>query len=127
MKATLSLAGLDALLEKLAKSSADIDADIADALDAGADVALEGMRERVPVRTGMLQSKLTKRGPIHSGNYTYIDVGLIGADAEVSRYGNVIEFGAHKKPARSYIRLTMIEDGRKIRKRMADILRERAK
>lgn len=125
-RAYLSTRGFDAFLEELAAIGANIDEAVADALNVGADVLLEGMQERVKVLTGNLKSKLRKSDVKRDGNFYYIEVGLLrGTDADSARYGNSQEYGTSSMPAHPYIRPTFDEDGTKARRAMKDYLREK--
>ncbi len=106
MKATFSTTGLESWLEDIAQVGNDIDASAARALTAGAQVALTGMEELVPVDRGDLKDELKIDGPYQDGNLISIDVGLIDAPKEIQIYGTVQEYGSPSKriPAQSYIR-----------------------
>ncbi|MGI6258753.1 MAG: HK97-gp10 family putative phage morphogenesis protein [Anaerolineaceae bacterium] len=130
MKATLTLpASLKTMLEDLAKLEKDgVDAAAREMIEAGAEVALEGMRKRVPVRKvkgGRLKSHLRRSAIKGDGNRVYTEVGLIGAPAEVVRYGTAQEFGTSRHAAQSYLRPTMKEDRAKIYRAMRNVLKQR--
>mgnify|MGYP000928630438 CR=1 FL=1 len=127
MKATLSAPkSLITLMEDVAALEADIVAIAAEGLEAGAEVALEGMRKRVPVRKGVLKANL-KRGPVKvDGNVVTVDIGLLDDTPEdVARYGNAQEFGSSSMAAQPYIRPTMAEDKGRITKALAGPFKER--
>lgn len=125
MRAKLSMPkGLQEMMERLAEAEEDIDSAAGEMLDAGADVALAGMKRRVPVDTGKLRDSL-KKGPVkQGGNRSTIEIGLIDAPGEVVRYGTVQEFGSSSVSAKSYLRGTMKEDKSKIRRAMKNVLQK---
>lgn len=117
------------MMEDLAKLEKEGIDDIAwDMVKAGSDVALEGMRRRVPVRKvggGRLKSYV-RRTPIkRSGNRVYTEIGLVDAPADVLRYGTAQEFGTRKHGAQSFVRSTMKEDRAKINLAMRNVLKSR--
>lgn len=123
-RAKISTKGFEEYLEKLAAAGQDVDQSIHKALDAGADVAIEGMRRRVPKDTGNLENHIGKTEVKQDGNYSFIEVGVLNADDETARYGNAQEYGTSSMPAQPYIRPTMKEDAGKIRKAMRESLAE---
>ena len=123
-RAKISTKGFEEYLEKLAAAGQDVDKSIHKALDAGADVAIEGMRRRVPKDTGNLENHINKTEVKQNGNYSFIEVGVLSADDETARYGNAQEYGTSSMPAQPYIRPTMKEDAGKIRKAMKESLSE---
>ena len=82
------------------------------ALEAGGDVLLAGMDERVPKDTGNLASKLNRSEPEQDGNFHSVTIGLSSdTDAETARYGGAQEFGwGPDHPAQPYIRPAIDED-----------------
>jgi|DewCreStandDraft_4_1066084.scaffolds.fasta_scaffold06643_7 HK97 gp10 family phage protein len=127
-KATLTLKGLDEYLEKIAAAGKDVDEAAARAVLAGAEVLQEGMRNRVPVRTGNLRENIRIFGPEQDGNFVFCEVGLIDrrglTDADTARYGNAQEYGTSSMAAQPYIRPTIAEDGKKARDAMKESLEE---
>ncbi|GAP11746.1 phage protein, HK97 gp10 family [Bellilinea caldifistulae] len=127
-KATLTLKGLDEYLEKIAAAGKDVDEAAARAVLAGAEVLQEGMRNRVPVRTGNLRENIRIFGPEWDGNFVFCEVGLIHrrgwTDADTARYGNAQEYGTSSMAAQPYIRPTIAEDGKKARDAMKESLEE---
>lgn len=115
VKGKLTLKGLDAYLERLAQAGADVDKSAGQALAAGASVALDGMQRRAPKDTRNLEQSLTATEPKQDGNYVYVEVGLVTADAETARYGTAQEYGTSKMAAQPYIRPTLDEDATRIR------------
>ena len=103
-KATLEVKGLEALMENILRAGVDIDAASQRALAKGAEILQSEMDALVPVDTGNLKSNITIDGPFQDGNFSYVQVGVVHADAETAIYGNVIEYGSRNRPARSYIR-----------------------
>ncbi len=124
IKSRLTTKGFEEYLEKIAREGRDIDATADQALEAGGEILLDGMQRRVPKDTGNLESKLSVDGPHQEGNLHYVDVGLVRADAETSRYGNVQEFGSATTPAQPYVRPTLDSDMGKARRAMRDIFIE---
>lgn len=116
-RTTLTLKGLEDQLEQVAAAGRDVDAAAQAALQAGGEVLLDGMMRRAPEATGNLKRHIVMDGPHQDGNYHYVVVGVVGADAETARYGNAQEYGTKSMPAHSYIRTTM--DGDKARARAA--------
>ena len=121
IKTRLTTKGFAEYLERLAQAGKNIDAIAGEALLAGGEVLLEGMRRRVPVDTHNLQNHLKLAGPTQDGNFSYVEVGLVGADAETARYGNVQEFGSSSMAAQPYVRPTMDEDMKKARAKMKEV------
>jgi len=117
-KTRLETKGFSEYLERLAKAGRDIDAVSGEALAAGGEILLNGMVTRVPVDTHNLQSHLKVDGPHQDGNFHYVEVGLVRADADTARYGNVQEFGSSNTPAQPYIRPTLDGDMSKARAEM---------
>jgi HK97 gp10 family phage protein len=124
MKATLTMPkALQNMMEQLAALEAGRINEVAgEMLDAGAEVVLNGMQRRVPKDTGKLHDHLKKGEVQRDGNVSFIEIGLIGAPAEIVRYGTVQEFGSSSVSAQSYQRATMKEDKSKITKAMKAVL-----
>lgn len=114
-KGKLTLNGVDAHLERLAQLGRDVRTDAAEALQAGGEVAQEGMKKRVRKDTRNLEEHLVVNAPVIDGNFVSVEVGLIGADADTARYGNAQEFGTSSMPGQSYVRATLDNDRSKIR------------
>lgn len=130
MRATLTMpAELKKMMEDLARLEKDgIDAVAREMIDAGADVALEGMLKRVPVRKvrgGRLKSYLSRTPVKGDGNRVYAQIGLINAPADVARYGTAQEFGTSRHAAQSYMRTTMKQDRAKIYRAMKAAMKAR--
>jgi HK97 gp10 family phage protein len=125
IKSRITTKGFEAYLEQLARAGRDVDADAGAALLAGGEILIDGMHRRVPKDTGNLDEHLVIDGPHQEGNLVYIDVGLIGADAETARYGNVQEFGSAYTAAQPYIRPTLDSDIGKARAAIRKTLEER--
>lgn len=126
IRAKLTTKGFEEYLERIDRAGASVDAIAAKALAAGGKVLVDGMQSRVPEDTGNLKSKISMSDPRQDGNFVYIEVGLVEADAETARYGNVQEFGSAKTPAQPYIRPTMDRDMGKARKAMRAVFDEEA-
>ena len=123
-RAKISTKGFEEYLEKLALAGRDVDQSIHKALDAGADVGVAGMQRRVAKDTHNLESHIGKTAVRQEGNYSFIEIGVMDADAETARYGNAQEYGTSSMPAQPYIRSTMTEDAGKIKKAMKNSLIE---
>ena len=115
--------GFEEYLENIAQAGLNVDQAADEILLAGAGVLEDGMHQRVAKDTHNLDEHIDVVGPQQDGNYHFIEIGVIKADAETARYGNAQEYGTSSMPAQSYIRPTMAEDASKARKAM----RERAK
>jgi HK97 gp10 family phage protein len=127
----LSTKGFDEYLENLARAGRDIDAITDHALEAGGEVLLKGMQRRVPVgkapedpHPGKLKKTLRIDGPHQDGNFHYILVGLVNADADTARYGTAQEYGTSSMAAQPYIRPTLDEDKGKSGKAMLEVFKE---
>lgn len=105
--------GFEPFMEQIAKLGKNLDAVVDRALEAGAEVLLDGMQRRVPKDTHNLEEHLKVDGPHQEGNYHYITIGLMDADAETARYGNAQEYGTSSMAAQPYIRPTLDSDKRK--------------
>lgn len=127
VKTRLTTKGFEEYLEALQKAGEDIDAIADDALEAGGQILLSGMQQRVPKDTHNLERHLSLEGPFVEGNFHYVEVGLdtTKADADTARYGNVQEYGSARTPAQSYIRPTLDHDMAKARSAMRRIFEER--
>jgi HK97 gp10 family phage protein len=120
----LSTKGFDEYLENLAKAGRDIDAVTDQALMAGGEILLKGMKRRVPKDTRNLERHLIIWGPQKDGNYHSILVGLVNADANTARYGTAQEYGTSSMAAQPYIRPTIDEDKGKAGKAMLEIFKK---
>ncbi len=119
----LETKGLSEYLEKLAQAKEDVDRIADQALEAGGDVLLQGMDQRVPKLTGNLRSKLKRSEPTRDGNFHSVTVGLgADTDAETLRYGGAQEYGWGGHPAQPYIRPAIDEDMKKARSVMKSIV-----
>lgn len=123
----VSTKGLAESLDALAQLGKNIDAIIPRALLAGGEVLKDGMKRRVPKDTHNLEDHIVIDGPHQDGNFHYIEVGVIGADADTARYGNAQEYGTSSMPAQPYIRPTVDEDKGKASKAMKAVLIEELK
>lgn len=124
IKTRLTTKGLEEWLERLAQAGQNIDAIAGEALLNGGELLLDGMRRRVPVDTHNLQNHLNLQGPKQDGNFIFVEIGLMGADANTARYGNVQEFGSSSMAAQPYVRPTLDADMKKARQKMVEVLRE---
>ena len=123
-RAKISTKGFEEYLEKLASIGADVDESIQRALIAGAEVAVEGMRRRVPKDTHNLEKHIQATEVKQNGNFSFVEIGVLNADDETARYGNAQEYGTSSMPAQPYIRPTIAEDREKIRRAMKESLIE---
>lgn len=121
IKTRLTTKGFEAYLERLARAGQDIDRISDQALTQGGEILLNGMKTRVPKDTHNLENSLIMDGPRQDGNFHFIDVGVIKADADVARYGNVQEFGSSNTAAQPYIRPTFDGDMSKARAEMKKV------
>jgi HK97 gp10 family phage protein len=110
--------GFEEYLEKVALAGRSVDDAARRAVIAGAEVAKEGMRKRVPVDTGNLQEHIDFTDPELEGNIVFVLVGVIDADAETARYGNAQEYGTASMAAQPYVRPTMDHDAGRIKAAM---------
>lgn len=122
-RAKLTSRGFSEYLEAIAQAGQDVDAAVAEALQEGGQVLLDGMVRRVPKDSHNLESHLELTKPQQDGNYVFIEVGIRkNADAETARYGNAQEYGwtssSGHKPGQSYIRATLDEDMKFARRKM---------
>ncbi len=124
----ISTKGFEELLENIASLGQDVDAACQRAVAAGAEVAQNGMKRRVPKDTHNLENHIKIDGPHQEGNYSFVSVGVIHktefTDAETARYANHQEYGSSSMPAHPYIRPTMAEDAGKIKKAMRESLEQ---
>jgi HK97 gp10 family phage protein len=124
----LTTKGFEEYLENLARAGKNIDAVTDKALNAGGEVLLKGMKRRVPKDTHNLENNLKIEGPKKDGNYHFVIVGLVHADANTARYGTAQEYGWLSKkghnPGQPYIRPTLDEDKRKAGKAMLEVFKE---
>lgn len=100
----LELGGLANYLEDIARAGQDIDAAAGRALAAGAQPILAQMKVDVPKDTHNLENHLAVDGPHRTGNFSYIDIGVITGNKETAIYGNVQEYGSSSVAAHPYIR-----------------------
>jgi len=105
-KATLNVKGLDEYIEKIQQAGLDIDAAAQRALMKGGAILETEMEALVPFDKGDLKAHVNIDGPYIDGNYNFIEVGVVNADAEIAIIGNVQEYGSPSKniPAQPYIR-----------------------
>ena len=107
-RASFDLKGMNKYLEDIQKAGVDIDLAAAGALMEGAEPLHVEMKDLVPFDTGDLSSHIQIKGPTREGNITFIEVGVINADANTAKKGNAQEYGwisggkFHK--GKSYIR-----------------------
>jgi len=121
IKTRITTQGFSEYLERLAKAGRDIDAVSDEALREGGEILLNGMRTRVPIDTHNLQQGLAVDGPHQDGNFHYVEVGLVNADAETARYGTAQEYGWSDHAGQPYIRPTLDGDMSKARAEMKKV------
>lgn len=117
--------GLTDYMEQLKQLGGDLDAAASEALDAGGEVLVDGMRRRAPKDTHNLEKNIDKTPAQRDGNFHFILVGLVHADAETARYGTAQEYGTSSMAAHPYLRPTIDEDMRLARKRMKEVFQAR--
>jgi HK97 gp10 family phage protein len=99
-----SLKGVEEYLEVLAQTEVDIDAAAKRALKVGSPIISAEMIELVPKDTWNLEEHIGVTEPVQDGNLISVEIGVLDADADTSRYGNAQEYGTKNMPAHSYIR-----------------------
>lgn len=124
----VSTSGLESFLEDIAKLGLDVDEAVHRALRAGAAVAKDGLRRRVPKDTHNLEFHLHATEVKQEGNTSFVLVGVMEddgspADAETARYANSQEYGTSSMAAQPYVRPTIEEDKGAIKKAMRDELK----
>ncbi len=104
--AYFDLKGMAEYLEVLQQAGEDIDAAAQRALLKGGAILETEMEQLVPVDKGDLKAHVNIDGPYLDGNFNYVEVGVVNADAEIAIIGNVQEYGSPSKniPAQPYIR-----------------------
>jgi HK97 gp10 family phage protein len=117
--------GISAYLEDLQKVGVDIDAAAQGALSKGAEILHAEMDRLVPKETGNLQEHIVILGPFQDGNVSYVEVGVVGADAETAIYGNVQEYGSPSKNIKpqSYIRAAIDNKAAAVKKAIRESLK----
>lgn len=122
IKTRLTTKGLEEYLEEIVRAGQDIDAAADEALPAGGEVLVQGMKARVAVDTHNLQNHIGMTKPQRDGDFHFIEVGLVGdVDANTARYGNVQEFGSAHTPAHPYVRPALDTEIGKARARMREV------
>ena len=121
-KGYFKLKGFDEYLQVIADAGKSVDGAAEKAVIAGADVLLAGMQRRVPKDTLNLHDHLKRTQPKREGNFVSVQVGVLEADADTARYGNVQEFGSATMKAQPYIRPTLDGDRAKMRRAQREAL-----
>ena len=105
-KAKFDLKGMDEYLEQIQQAGLDIDAAAQRALEKGGSILEKEMERLVPKDERNLEANIEIDGPHQEGNFSYVEVGVVNADAEIVIYGNVQEYGSPSKniKAQPYIR-----------------------
>jgi len=107
-KVTLTLDGFDQYLEDLVKAGEDIDQVADEALAAGADVLVEGMRRRASW-SRRIPPFINRSRVMRDGNKHFVYIGVLhGSPLPIARMAATYEFGG-RKVAREYKRKN--EDG----------------
>jgi hypothetical protein len=116
-KTKLDTRGLAEYLEHIVKAGQDIDALCDQALVAGGTVMQSGMKQRVPKDTHHLENSIEMSEPRRDGPVHIIEIGLLHADSNTTRYGMAQEYGwadrTGGKAGQSYIRTTAKLDRKK--------------
>jgi len=121
----LETKGLADYMERLQQLGGDLDEAAGAALDAGGDVLVNGMRRRAPKDTHNLERRIGKTAAQRDGNFHFIVVGLVAADADTARYGTAQEYGTSSMAAHPYLRPAIDEDMKAARQRMKAAFQER--
>ena len=105
-RAYLQTKGLAEYIENLQAAGKDIDQAAQRALGKGAVILQDEMQNLVPVDEGNLQAHIVIEGPFQEGNFSYVEVSVVNADAKTAIIGNVQEYGSPSKniAAQPYIR-----------------------
>ena len=132
-RARLDVKGLGEYLENIQKAGLDIDAAAQRALSEGAGILHAEMDHLVPVgdssegdkHPGNLRKNIVIVGPFQDGNVSYVEVGVVNADAETAIYGNVQEYGSPSKHIRpqSYIRAAVDNKAAAVKKAIRESLK----
>lgn len=117
-KSSLTLGGIEEYIAAIENAGLDVLDAAEAAVVAGADVILDGMLRRVPIDEHNLESHLQTDPPEIDGDYVFVQVGLLHADADTARYGNAQEFGSSSMGAQPYVRPPFTEDKTKARRAM---------
>lgn len=124
-KSRLDTDGFEEYLEKLVSAGSDIDAITDEALTAGGEILKSGMESRAPEESGHLKSRIEMIGPINSGNFHYVEIGLFRIDRNKELYFFYQENGSARRAAHPYIRPTFNVDMKKAREKMREIFKAR--
>ena len=122
-KSIMKLGGIDEYMQLIQEAGNDILDAAESAVLAGAEVILDGMQRRVAKDTHNLEDHLEMEEPEIDGDFVSVRVGLLHADAETARYGNVQEFGSSSMGAQPYVRPAFDEDANKARREMRKALK----
>ncbi len=97
------------VLEALEKLEKKAKGDMSkNALNKGADIMKSTIKGNVPIDTGKLQEAIDKSNA-KGGINPKIKVGLIGADGEVTRYGNAQNFGTESMIGKKFMERSFVE------------------
>ena len=106
--------GLEAYLEKLVQAGRDVDAAAEKAVEAGGQVVFDAMIKDVAVDTGGLKAHLQKTGKSEmqrSGNFHWIEIGLLDLGRTLAGYGERGKRSGRKQYLREWIRGIFLEYG----------------
>lgn len=127
--ANFSIQGVDELIEAMSLEARRVERNGSAAVEAGAQVALEAMKQTVPVRTGGLKDHIKIDGPHHSAIDGYhCDVYPTGTKKngkKRERYetvGYVLEYGRSNMAARPWMRPAVENNSDAIGAAIADTL-----
>lgn len=117
-KGIFKLGGIDEYMERVQEAGLDILEAAELAVDAGSEVILDGMKRRVRKDTLNLHDHLVKEIET-DGDTVIANVGVLHADADTARYGNVWEY----TPGNSYVRAALDHDATAARRAMRESLK----
>jgi len=123
-KAKLNTYGFDEYIKLLEATAESLVPAATRANLAGAEVAKQGMRERVPKDEHDLENHIVIGKPVIGANEVTVSVGVLDAGAEIARYGTAQEFGTSSMPASPYVRPTMKKDAKKMRAEQVESLKK---
>lgn len=127
----LETKGFAELMEELQQLGVNIDDAADEALSAGDEVLVAGMRRRAPKDTHKLERHINASEPKRDGNFHFVIIGVLNADADLARYATAQEYGwadrKGTKAAKSYLRNTIDEDMREARARMRERFKARVR
>ena len=118
----MKLTGLEEYLERIVQAGLNVDASAAKAVEAGSEIVLDSMLEKVPVgqapedpHPGNLKKHVKRTQPQQDGNLIFCQIGVLDADANTAIYGNVQEYGSGSNSPQPYVRPAFDENKGKVR------------